>query len=82
MTVGELIEKLSKCSPDMLVVTEDGESGFDHDWSAVELNASVRRVASKVYVDYVRKAYTPPERIERIVALTSWGHHDDQAVEL
>ena len=82
MTVAELMEKLAKCNPEALVVVEDAELGFDAEWTAFELNASVHRSASSVYVDYVRVAYTPPERVERIVALTRWGHHDDQAVEL
>lgn len=80
MTVAELIEKLTKCDPLALVVTEDGETGYDIDFQVYDLDAAIsRRVdGTPNHVGYVSRN-TPSERVKRVVCVTSWGHDDDNA---
>lgn len=75
MTVAELIEKLSQCSPDALVVVEDSEYGFDGNWSVLVLDASVdRRGSLAPYVECVSQYNSSYQSVERVVALTRFGH--------
>lgn len=75
MTVAELIEKLSQCSPDALVVVEDNECGFDADWSVLILDADVNRT-SRPAVHYASKYLVKSHdwNRQRVVALTAHGH--------
>jgi hypothetical protein len=80
MTVADLIEKLTKCDPLATVVTEDGESGYDVEFEVYEIDAAVsRRVDGTLCSASHPSRHTPPDRIQRVVCVTSWGHSDDNA---
>ncbi|MCV7230684.1 hypothetical protein [Mycolicibacterium komossense] len=86
MIVAELIEKLSKVDPTLLVCDIDGESGLSADISVIEQTAYVDRSApyDHPFIDSPSKTYRT-DLNERVIVITRWGHNEDEpdkAVEL